>query len=248
METKAEVNNVLYNTLGEDWYTAYDHPVALLRQEAKIKFSWINERIQKEKIQIIPLQILDVGCGGGFLSNRLAEEKYSVTAIDLSEESLEIARKHDQTKKVLYINADAYKLPFKSASFDVVTAMDFLEHVDEPEKVIEEISRVLKSGGMFFFHTFNRNWLSHFVIIKLVELLVKNTPPNLHVIDLFIKPDELSQFCRNNEMSVAEMTGIRPCFSTITLRDLLNRTVPENFTFMLTPSLKLSYLGYAIKD
>jgi len=248
METKTEINNKLYNSLGDDWYKAYDHPVALLRQEAKIKFSWINERIKQAKIQNLPLQILDVGCGGGFLSNRLAQEKYAVTGIDLSEESLEVARKHDQTHQVQYINADAYKLPFKSASFDVVTAMDFLEHVELPEKVVEEISRVLKPGGIFFFHTFNRNWLSHLVIIKLVELLVKNTPQNLHVIDLFIKPEELTQFCRNNEMNIAEMTGIRPCFSTITLRGLLNRTVPENFAFTLTPSLKLSYLGYAIKD
>jgi 2-polyprenyl-6-hydroxyphenyl methylase / 3-demethylubiquinone-9 3-methyltransferase len=247
MENKSLINNELYNTLGERWYTAFDDPVALLRQESKTKIPWVLEKVKALKPSAEKLKVLDVGCGAGFLSNRLATEGFDVHGIDLSHDSLCVAAKYDVTRKVKYQEANAYKLPFADAQFDVVTAMDFLEHVEDPEKVVQEVSRVLKPGGLFFFHTFNRNWLAYLVIIKLVEFLVKNTPKHMHVLNLFIKPEELERFCNRSQMQVLEMTGIRPRFSTITLKSLLTRTVPENFAFALTPSLKLSYLGLAQK-
>src|SRR5690606_17460525 len=189
METSSKINNEIYDSLGERWYTAYDDPIALLRAENRVKLPWIVERIIMHKIEN-PL-ILDVGCGAGFLCNELSEKGYRVKGIDLSRESLAIARQYDKTKLVEYQIADAYKLPFQANSFDVITCLDFLEHVDRPHEVIREISRVLKPGGLFFFHTFNRNILSWLLIIKAVELLVKNTPKDMHVIDLFIKPSEL---------------------------------------------------------
>ncbi len=248
METKSGINNDIYNTLGERWYTAFDDPVALLRQESKTKIPWVLEKVKKTYGDKKDLKILDVGCGAGFLSNKLALEFKEVHGVDISEESLYIAKKYDQSGKVQYQKADAYQLPFLDQQFDVVTAMDFLEHVDNPEQVVKEISRVLKPGGLFFFHTFNRNFLAKIVIIKLVEIFVKNTPKNMHVIELFITPEELKQFCTNQSMTVQEMTGIRPRFSTITLKSLFTGTVPVNFGFTLTKSLKLSYLGYAIKN
>jgi 2-polyprenyl-6-hydroxyphenyl methylase/3-demethylubiquinone-9 3-methyltransferase len=125
--------------------------------------------------------------------------------------------------------------------------MDFLEHVDDPAKAVNEIARVLKPNGQFFFHTFNRNWLANIVIIKLVEKLVKNTPKNMHVIELFITPEELTQMCIESGMQVQAMTGIRPRFSTLTVSSIFTGVVPEKFSFKLTKSLKLSYMGYALK-
>src|SRR5690606_14398436 len=104
----------------------------------------------------------------------------------------------------------AYHLPFSNESFDVITAMDFLEHVESPDQVIMEFSRVLKPGGMFFFHTFNRNPISWLVVIKLLEWFVKNTPKNMHVINLFIKPRELEEYCLKARIKVFEMKGIAP--------------------------------------
>ena len=102
------------------------------------------------------MKILDVGCGGGFLSNPLSELGHDVTGLDISQESLEVAKKYDTSKRVKYIIADARKIPFPDNSFDVIISMDFLEHVTEVQEVVNEISRLLKPGGLFFFHTFNR--------------------------------------------------------------------------------------------
>lgn len=245
MQNKTNINNEIYEALGERWYTAFDDPVALLRQESKVKIPWILDRIQNR--DGAARKVLDIGCGAGFLSNALAKESFEVFAVDLSEESLNVARNHDQTKTVHYQKANAYDLPYANASFEVVTALDLLEHVEEPERAIQEVSRVLKPGGQFFFHTFNRNRLAHLVIIKLVEWFVRNTPKNMHVIELFISPAELRQMCRANGLEVTEMTGIRPRFSTLTVRGILTRTVPRGFAFKLTKSLKLSYLGVAQK-
>jgi len=248
MQKNNEIDNSIYDQLGERWYTAYDDPVALLRSESKVKAPWVLNRIQNQYKDLSALNHLDVGCGAGFLSNYLSEKKLKVTGLDVSEQSLKVAALYDKTKKVNYVSGDAYQLPFSDQFFDSISAMDFLEHIDNPLKSIQEISRVLKPNGLFFFHTFNRNWLANLIIIKTVEKLVKNTPKNMHVIDLFITPKELTDMCKSSGMTVIEMTGIRPRFSTITLKSLFTGVVPKNFSFQLTSSLKLSYMGYAKKN
>jgi len=242
-----KVNNEIYNTYGDRWYTAQDDPVALLRAESKTKSPWILEKLKKHGRLDSSTQVLDVGCGAGFLSNELALHHLNVTGVDLSEDSIRVAQKFDSTKSVKYLAADAYNLPFADQSFDVLTAMDFLEHVDQPAKAIQEFSRVLKPGGIFIFHTFNRNFLAYLVIIKLVEWLVKNTPKNMHVLELFIKPSELAQYCKQAHLQTQEMIGIKPQFSTIPLKNVWTGVVPLSLRFELTRSLLLSYMGYAIK-
>lgn len=245
----ASVDNSIYNQYGDRWYTAQDDPVALLRAESKVKKPWIEKKI----LQFFPnmpkadIHILDIGCGGGFLSNALAMDGFSVTGLDISEQSLEVARRHDGSNSVAYLAADANALPFPDGKFSAVTAMDFLEHVENPGDILKEVSRVLKPGGLFFFHTFNRNILAYFVVIKLVEWLVKNTPKNMHVLRLFIKPKEMRAFCANANMEVREITGIKPVFGSIPLRNILSGIVPESLRFETTSSLVLSYLGFAIR-
>ena len=245
VNSKDEVNNSIYDQYGDKWYTADDDPIALLRHESKAKTPWVIDKINHNFKTKSEVKILDVGCGGGFLSNALAKAGFQVTGLDASAESLKIAQVHDETKSVNYITGDAYKLPFADQSFEVVTAMDFLEHVEDPEKVIQEISRVLKPNGLFIFHTFNRNLLAYIVIIKFVEWFVKNTPKNLHILRLFITPEELGNYCKKIGLVNIEMIGIKPDFATIPFKNYLTRTVPKSLKFKLTESLLLSYMGCA---
>ncbi len=245
--TIQSVNNDIYNLLGKRWYTAEDDPVALLRAESKFLNPWILNSIQShfgEK----RLDILDAGCGGGFLSNFLAQNGHQVTGIDQSRESLEVAKHYDMTKKVDYVCSDVYSLPFESQRYDVVCAMDFLEHLENPKLAISEMGRVLKPGGLFFFHTFNRNWLSYFVIIKFVEWFIKNTPPNLHILRLFIKPKELASYCDQAGLEVVQMKGLDPVlFSLPFFETVRTGLVHPNFRFKMGKSLLTSYFGYSLK-
>jgi 2-polyprenyl-6-hydroxyphenyl methylase/3-demethylubiquinone-9 3-methyltransferase len=246
---EAPINNHLYHELGDRWYTAFDDPVALLMAESKLKNPWVMEQIQAHaRIGTDPCKILDVGCGAGFLSNFLATQGCDVTGVDLSAESLEVAKKYDETKLVKYLISDAGRLPFADHTFEVITAMDFLEHVEVPEKIIQELSRVLKPNGLFIYHTFNRNLLSYFIIIKFVEWLVKNTPKNMHVLRLFITPKEMNQYCLKAQMVTMQNVGIRPIFSTIPLANFFTGIVPKGLQFKLTKNLWLSYLGVARKE
>lgn len=245
MERKKQgINNSFYNELGEEWYTSHCHPVALLRAENAVRTPWISEIVKEHAPRG---QLLDIGCGAGLFSNPIAEMGLSVTGIDLSEPSLEIAKKYDRTKNVRYLRAPAEKLPFENASFDCVTALDLLEHVELPEAVVREAARVLKKDGLFFFHTFNRNFLSYLMVIKGVEWSVKGTPADMHLYRLFIKPRELEAMCDRAEMKVQEICGLRPAFSLPFFQMLLTRKVPQDFRFEFTRSLKTGYVGYARK-
>ncbi len=247
METKnIGVNNAIYDDYGNRWYTAQDDPVALLRAESVVKTKWTLDIL--DLLKNPHLRILDIGCGGGFLSNALARQGYKVTGVDLSKESLEVAKKYDITKSVKYIAADAFQLPFADESFDVVTAMDFLEHIEDPARAIKEFSRVIRPSGFFLFHTFNRNWLAGLIVIKMVEWFVRNTPPRMHILRLFIKPSELHTYCQNAGLNVRLMSGIRPIFSSLRWSSLFTGIVPLSLRFKLSRSLGLSYVGYAVKD
>ena len=240
------INNAFYDDLEEDWYTASNHPIALLRAENAIRTPWILKEIH-QRFAAQPISALDIGCGAGLLTNVLASAGHSVSGIDLSEKSLETAKRHDKTGRVDYQLANAYSLPFPEASFDVVSATDVLEHVEDPNLLIAEASRVLKKNGFFFFHTFNRNPISYFFIIKGVEWCVSNAPKHMHVYSLFIKPQELTRLCHDWDLSVESLQGLRPVFSRPFFQMLFTRKVPENFTFRFSKSLMTGYCGIAQK-
>ncbi|MCL2723479.1 MAG: bifunctional 2-polyprenyl-6-hydroxyphenol methylase/3-demethylubiquinol 3-O-methyltransferase UbiG [Polyangiaceae bacterium] len=238
------INNDIYESLGERWYTAKDDPVALLRAESAHRIPWVTKKIE-EVFGPTPAHVLDVGCGAGFLSNALAQRNHHVIGVDASAGSLAVARRHDSTKTVRYELADAHALPFAKDTFDVACAMDFLEHVEEPARVIVEIARVLRPGGLFFFHTFNRTRLAWLIAIKGVEWFVRNTPRDLHVLRLFLNPKSVSAMCEANGMVIKELRGCRPVVSKSFLRMLMTGVVPSDFAFTFTPSTRIAYMGMA---
>jgi len=239
------VNNNFYEELEEKWYSDWSHPIALLRKENETRNPWILETV--EKILGPGKKILDIGCGGGFLTNALAQAGHDAVGVDLSNNSLKIAQAKDATQRALYIQADALRLPFPEKSFDVVCAMDLLEHVEQPAEVIREASRVLKEGGLFFFHTFNRNPLSWLFVIKGVEWWMPNTPRHLHIYRLFIKPQELTDWCRQGQIQIKEIQGLTPKFSLLFWKSFFRRAVDEKISFRFSTSLKMGYVGFGRK-
>ena len=243
----AEVNNEIYHELGERWYTAKDDPIALLRAESRARNPWVISEI-KNVFPASLVKVLDIGCGAGFLSNDLAKEEFEVTGFDASEQSLRVARSHDKTGRVDYKIGDANNLPFADGSFEVVTAMDFLEHVEDPAHIIAEAARVLAPGGLFFFHTFNRNFISWLIGIKGVEWFVKNTPPNLHLHRCFIKPSELQKYCEQSGLAVRIIHGLTPVIMQSAFWKMaLHGTVDDSFRFAFTRSTMIGYIGIAAK-
>ena len=238
------VNNQIYNELGSRWYLADDDPVALLRAESKLRNPWICEQIGKKfGLSEFKPKVLDIGCGAGFLSNTLAQQGYEVTGVDLSESSLAVAKQYDRTQSVNYVYANADALPLAGKSQDVVCAMDFLEHVENPSQIIAEAARVLKPGGLFFFYTFNRNPLSWLLIIKAVEWFVHNTPANLHLYRYFIKPREMKAMCREAGLIVNNTVGIKPVILTPAVWKLITTgKVSPEFRFEFTRSEICGYL------
>jgi 2-polyprenyl-6-hydroxyphenyl methylase/3-demethylubiquinone-9 3-methyltransferase len=113
--------------------------------------------------------------------------------------------------------------------------------------VIDEAARVLRPGGLVFFHTFNRTWQAHLIVIKGVEWFVRNTPKDLHVIDLFRAPDEVAAMCRRAGLEPVVLRGSRPRLRWPLLRMLVTGKIGDDFAFTFTRSTKLGYTGYARK-
>ncbi|HVK85505.1 MAG TPA: bifunctional 2-polyprenyl-6-hydroxyphenol methylase/3-demethylubiquinol 3-O-methyltransferase UbiG [Kofleriaceae bacterium] len=237
------IDNAWYADLGGRWYAAHDTPIALLRAESRHRNPWIADQIAAR----LGAQraVLDLGCGGGFLANYLGGRGHRVTGIDTTAENLVVARDHDASGSVAYQVGDACALPFPDASFDVVCAMDLLEHVEAPQRLIAEASRVLKPSGLFFFHTFNRNWLAGLIVIKGVELFVRNTPKDLHVLRLFLTPEEVTEMMRSQALELVELRGSRPRFRWPLWRMLFTGNVGDDFAFTFTGSTKLGFTGIA---
>jgi 2-polyprenyl-6-hydroxyphenyl methylase/3-demethylubiquinone-9 3-methyltransferase len=249
------INTQVYDTLGDRWYTAKDDPIALLRAETRARIPWITQELSSFN-QGEVRKLLDLGCGAGLLTNALAKRlnasQWVLAGVDFSAPSLETAQKHAPSPQehctVHYTQGDARKLPFENGSFDAVCAMDFLEHVENPSEILTEISRILKPGGLFFFHTFTRTALSRFLVIDLVEAFIPNTPRNLHVDHLFIKPDELRQMCESNTFQWSALHALNPVITPSALASLLfKREIPDSFRFKIEDKsrIRAGYIGTA---
>lgn len=243
---EAEINNAIYNQLQDRWYEANDDPVALLRAESKLVAPWISETASK-LLEQKNLYMLDMGCGGGFISNKLAKKGHTVKGIDLSPTSLDVAKKYDSTKSVEYSIGDVTQLNFTPNQFDVTLSCDVLEHVEEPQKLVQEAYRVTKPGGLFFFHTFDRNFISYLVVIKFVEWFVRNTPKHMHILKMFIKPKELKKWCTDCGFEDFNIIGMRPILRSLMDRSVFQRTVPKGLKFKFTNNTAITYAGYVRK-
>jgi 2-polyprenyl-6-hydroxyphenyl methylase/3-demethylubiquinone-9 3-methyltransferase len=156
-------------------------------------------------------RVLDVGCGGGILSEAMAREGAVVTGIDLAEAPLQVAQLHllesklDVTYRKAAVEALAAEQP---ASFDVVTCMEVLEHVPQPDRHVAACAQLVRPGGLAFFATINRNPKSFLFAIVGAEYVLGLLPRGTHEYAKFIRPAELAAWCRRAELTVERMSGM----------------------------------------
>ncbi len=155
--------------------------------------------------------VLDVGCGGGILSESMAGLGADVTGIDLAEKSLNVAKLHllESGKKVDYQKVAVEELAeTQPESFDVVTCLEMLEHVPDPTSIIAACAKLVKPGGWVFFSTLNRNPKSYLFAVIGAEYILNLLPKGTHEYAKFIKPSELAQSSRNAGLNLIELTGM----------------------------------------
>ena len=172
-----------------------------------LRLDWIRERVGS----LAGRRILDVGCGGGILSESMARAGAEVTGIDLAEKSLKIAKLHglESGIKVDYRNVPVEQLATEQpGSFDVVTCMEMLEHVPDPASIVRACAELAKPGGWVFFSTLNRNPKSFLFAIIGAEYLLKLLPRGTHSYASFIKPSELAAHIRQAGLATVELKGM----------------------------------------
>ncbi|MFL0806806.1 MAG: bifunctional 2-polyprenyl-6-hydroxyphenol methylase/3-demethylubiquinol 3-O-methyltransferase UbiG [Oceanobacter sp.] len=155
--------------------------------------------------------VLDVGCGGGILSEAMAQRGAQVSGIDMGEAPLNVAKLHalESGLEINYRQIPVEQLAEEQPeSFDTVTCLEMLEHVPDPASVIRACTRLVKPGGKVFFSTLNRNPKSYAFAIVGAEYLLRLLPAGTHDYAKFIKPSELSQWCRDAGLNVTDMTGM----------------------------------------
>lgn len=174
------------------------------------------------------VNVLDVGCGGGYACEHLACRGAVVHGTDLLEEGLEQARCHatETGLKIDYRLCTIDRLPFDDDSVDVVTCFDVLEHVTDKPRLLGEIQRVLKPGGWLFLDTFTKSFWSKLFVIWLGEIIIRFMPRGTHDWRLFIDPSDLQRLLTASRFGEGEFAGIRPTRRR-TPGELPVRIVPE---------------------
>ena len=175
-------------------------------------------------------RVLDVGCGGGILSESMAEKSAEITGIDLGEKALKVAQLHQLESgtqvdyRLISVEDLAVQQP---ASFDVVTCMEMLEHVPDPEAVVRACAQLVKPGGSVFFSTINRNPKAYLFAVIGAEYLLKMLPKGTHEYEKFIKPSELSSWARHPGLNVNQLKGMG--YNPLTQHYALNNDVTVNY-------------------
>lgn len=220
-----------FASLAAHWWDATGE-LKTLHQVNPLRLEYISQKISlKEK------NVLDVGCGGGILTESMAALGAKVTGIDMNKSVLEVAKLHQLESgfNIEYVESTVESLASECPQhFDVVTCLEMLEHVPDPCSVVKACARLVKPGGKLFFSTLNRNAKSYLFAILGAEYLLKLLPKNTHDYAKFIKPSELTAWARAADLTVKELKGIH-----------YNPFLKQ---FSLSHDISVNYLIYAVKN
>jgi 2-polyprenyl-6-hydroxyphenyl methylase / 3-demethylubiquinone-9 3-methyltransferase len=260
--TLQKIDNAIYDRIPTSWWSDESF-MALLRNAVNPpRFAYFSDQLLRQFGQRAPssLSVLDVGCGGGLLSERFASLGCRVTGIDRSLPTLAVAREHAQAAglDIRYEEGDAQALQFADAQFDVVCCCDVLEHVADVDRVVAEIARVLKPSGIFFFDTINRTWRSKLLAIKLAQdwAPTRFVPRNVHVWHQFIKPRELAASLARHGLPAHQFVGLSPAmnpfkalasFVRLKLGRMSFGELGNAVVLARSRDLSLSYMGFATR-
>lgn len=162
----------------------------------------------KQYLNLNDCEVLDLGCGGGILSESLAFSGAKVTGVDIEQKLIEVASYHAK-QQALEIDYFATNIQdFQHAGFDAVVCMEMLEHVKEPGVIIEQCQRLLKPGGYLFLSTINRTLKAYFELVLMGEYVLSLLPRQTHDYQMFIKPSELHQYLSDAGFEVLDIKGM----------------------------------------
>ena len=197
-----------------------------LHQINPLRLDWIDAHVP-----LAGKRVLDVGCGGGILSDSMARRGATVLGIDLAAKPLKVAQLHAleaETPNVEYREVAAEALAAEQpGSFDVITCMEMLEHVPDPSSIVAACTTLVKPGGWVFFSTINRNAKAFVFAIVGAEHVLRLLPKGTHEYAKFIRPSELAQWCRNTGLDLVDTRGME--YSPITQRYWLSTDTSVNY-------------------
>lgn len=223
-----EINK--FAALAHHWWDTQGE-LKTLHQINPLRLSFITE-----KTPIAGKSILDIGCGGGILTESLAKAGANVTGIDLNKAAIDVAKLHllETNVDVDYQFIAAEEMAAKHPNqFDIVTCFEMLEHVPDPASIVKACADLVKPGGHLFFSTLNRTPKSYVFAILGAEYILKLLPKNTHDYAKFIRPSELNHWITDANTTTKELKGVS--------------YNPFTEHFKLTSDLSVNYLLYAVK-
>jgi len=248
----------LYDEFADSWWDPDGLLSGIGTLLNPVRVPYIEQTLSRLGVVAVGQRVLDVGCGGGLLAEPLSDLGMLVTGIDASIPSLVAGRIRGES--VRYAGARAELLPFSDGTFDVVAAMEILEHVEDPGLVVAEASRVLRAGGVFFFAGPSRTRRSRLALIDLAQRWHWSAvlPPDLHRWDCFVTPPELASMLTTAGIVPEETTGLGLEWSGalaalraywLLRRDRIGHAEAGRRVRLKTRrSMSIAYIGYGIKQ